>query len=179
MKILFIFSACFFITTCFGQQQIPKDNHSSRIYLSTNGATLTRKINQKDFITIVDGIRVEDKEFPKKIKINSSRSLGDTLKLKRLGITYFEKPYMFLSSFASDVRQLIYSKANINYELQEINLPIILNDDLITFSKYSLVDNLDTSQISTVRYIKPGSKFSTQNLKMPLGVIQVTADIKR
>lgn len=126
---------------------------------------------------MLDGFRVEeDKELPKNIRINTRRGLGDTLKLKRLGITDFKKPYMFLSSFASSTRRLIYSKANLDYELQEINLPIIFNNELITFNKYSLIDNLDTSRISTVKYIKPGSKVTKQSVGMPLGMIQVIAD---
>lgn len=177
MKILLIICTCFFIKICYGQRYKFRQNDSSHIYEATNATVLSLNINSKGFTRILDGFRLkENKIIPKNIRINTVRRLSDTFKLKNIGIKDFKKPYMFLSSFASDTRRFVYSKADIDYKLQEINLPIILNNKLITFSKYSLIDNLDTNQISTVKYIKPDKIFLKNYFEMPLGIIQVTTD---
>ncbi|HET7118448.1 MAG TPA: hypothetical protein VFI29_18270 [Hanamia sp.] len=174
MKTLFIICTCFLSLTGLGQQNGLNGNDNQHIY-ATNAKILTLNTNSKDFIRILDGLEL-DKNFsiPKNFKINSVWRLSDTLKLKKLGIENFKEPYMLLSSFASDTRRFIYKKANIRYQFKELNLPIFLNNELITFDKYSLLNNCDTTLITSARYIKPESKFSRNN-KMPFGFIRVIA----
>lgn len=176
MKTLFIIYACFFTKISLAQQHVLNAKDSLYINDATNSTTLILNFNSKEFIRILDGFELkENNVIPKSIKINSVRRLNDTLKLKKLGIENFEKPYMLLSSFALNTRRFIYTKANIDYQLQEINLTVILNNELITFAKYSLLDNLDTSLIKTVKYVRPDPMFFKYNIEMPLGIIQVTA----
>ncbi len=164
MKTLFIMLFCFLAELCGAQKQLLKEKRNSQ--------TLTLNINSKNFIRVLDGFELKENNLvPKIIKINSVRRISDTIKLKHLGIENFNHPYMFLSSFASDIRRYIYAKANIDYELQEANLPIILNKKLITFDKYSLLDKLDTSQILTAKYVRLNKMGSH---KMPLGAVKVT-----
>jgi hypothetical protein len=115
----------------------------------------------------------KDNLAPKNIEINSIRRTNDTLKLRQLGIVNYEKPYMILSSFPTGIRQYIYSRANISYELKEINLPIIINNKIITFNKYEELNKLDTNRIVSVKYHKYVSESFKTNMKMPFGVISV------
>jgi hypothetical protein len=172
MKIVLIICICFLPTTSFEQKNAFNQNDNMHIY-ATNSKILHLDIHSKEFIKILDGFKL-DKNFviPKNLKINSIWRLSDTFKLKKLGIENFEKPYILLSSFALDTRRFIYKKANIGFEYKELNLPIFLNDKLITFDKYSLLDNLDTTSIISARYFKPQSKFLKNN-KMPFGFIKV------
>ena len=172
MKPLFIICTCFLSITSFGQQNDLNQNDNEHIY-ATNSKILTINIHSKDFIRILDGFELDENfAIPKSFKINSIWRLSDTLKLKKLGIENFTKPYMLLSSFASDTRRFIYKKANIGFQFKELNLPIFLNNKLITFDKYSSLDNLDTTFITSARYFKSESKFLKNN-KMPFGFIKV------
>lgn len=163
---------CFSTKICGAQQPILKEKDSLPFYNLGSSQILSLNINSKNFIRILDGFELKaNNPVSKIIKINSVRRISDTLKLKNLGIKSFNRPYMFLSSFASDTRRYIYSKAKIDYELQEINLPIILNKKLITFDKYSLLDKLDTSRILTAKYVRLNKIGSYE---MPLGVVEVT-----
>ena len=173
MKGLLIICLCFFTKICLAQQPVLREKDSLIFNNLGNSKTLTINIHSKEFIRILDGFKL-DKNFaiPKNFKINSVWRLSDTLKLKKLGIENFTKPYTLLSSFASDTRRFIYKKANISFQFRELNLPIFLNNKLITFDKYSLLDNLDTTFITSAKYIKPESKFLRNN-KMPFGFIKV------
>ena len=172
MKVLFIICTCFLSITSFGQENGLNEIDSQHIY-ATNSKILTLNIHSKEFIKILDGFELDENfVIPKNFKINSVWRLSDTLKLKKLGIENFKKPYMLLSSFASDARRFIYKKANISFQFKELNLPIFLNNKLITFDKYSLLDNLDTTVITSARYFKPESKSLTSS-KMPFGFIKV------
>ncbi|MDQ2720615.1 MAG: hypothetical protein M3Z26_12765 [Bacteroidota bacterium] len=174
MKVLLIIWVCFFTKICIAQQPLSSEKDNLIFNNLGNSKTLTLNINSKEFIRILDGFELRTKNpVPKNIKINSVRRVSDTLKLKDLKIGNFNKPYMFLSSFASDTRSYIYAKAKIDYELQNINLPIVLNKKLITFDKYTLVDNLDTSRILTAKHIKQPSRVKYKS-EMPLGMIEVT-----
>jgi hypothetical protein len=164
MKTLFIMFFCFSTKICGAQEPLLKEKGNSQ--------SLTLNINSKNFIRVLDGFELKaNNPVPKIIKINSVRRTSDTLKLQHLGIKDVNNLYMFLSSFASDTRRYIYAKAKIDYELQEVNLPIILNNKIITFDKYSLLDKLDTSQILTAKYVRVNKMGSYET---PLGVIVVT-----
>lgn len=171
MKTLFIILTCFFSLASLGQKNDFNENDNEHIY-ATNSKILTLDIHSDKFIRILDGFELDEKfAIPQNFKINSVWRLSDTLKLRKLGIENFKKPYMLLSSFASDTRRFIYKKANISFQFKELNLPIFLNNKLITFDKYSFLDNLDTAFITSVTYIKSGSKF-LGNDKMPFGFIR-------
>lgn len=173
MKFVFFIGICFLPILSFAQQN--GQNRLDRNIDATISKTLTLNIQSKEFVRIVDGIKLnQDFVIPKSFKINSIWRLSDSVKLKKLGIENFEKPYMLLSSFASDTRRFIYKIAHIRYQFQELNLPIFLNNQLITFDKYSLLNNLDTTLITTAKYIKPTSKVIDFK-NMPFGFIKVTA----
>ena len=131
-------------------------------------------INSKEFYRLFDGFLLKDDSLVSRdAHINNIRRLSDHEKLKKMGLQDFSKPYMFLSTSASPIREFIYDKADINPSFQDINLPIILNKEVITYYKYGLLDRIDTSTISAVRYLKPDGSFLAMYPDMPLGAIAV------
>jgi hypothetical protein len=138
------------------------------------GQHIEININSKEFYRLFDGFLLKDDSLiSRDVHINDIRRLSDHEKLKKMGLQDFSKPYMFLSTSASPIRELIYEKAAINSSFQEINLPIILNKEVITYYKYGLLDRIDTSTISAVKYLKPDGSFLAKHPDMPLGAIAV------
>jgi hypothetical protein len=172
MRLQLIILICLYVNICFSQQSKQLD---SSLKYDSNPNIITINFNSNKFIRIFDGFELpEDSLVPKNIEINSIRRTNDTLKLKQLGIKNYEKPYMILCSFPTSVRQFIYSRANISYELKEINLPIIINNKIITFNKYQELNKLDTNRIVSVKYYKSVPEYFKINMGMPFGVISVT-----
>lgn len=126
------------------------------------------------YIRIFDGFQLKDNELPPKFIINKVITTKDSSRLKELGINIVPKPYMIISSNVTDVRQIIYTKAKVNNHYEDLNLPIILNGELITFEKYDKLEKIDTSKISNVALLKTAPKSIKNTEMLPFGAISVT-----
>jgi hypothetical protein len=172
MKSLIIsICSCFFVFTAFCQKQQPSVIDSSSV--AEGHRIISINENSKSFIRVLDGLLMpENSSVPKNIPINSIQRLSNETELNKMGLTYDGKPYMFLCSYPTSIRQYIYANANINYQLKEVNLPIILNNILITEDKYAMVENIDTSRIVSIKYIKPEKLQSRYKIAI-LGAVEV------
>jgi hypothetical protein len=126
------------------------------------------------YIRVFDGIRLKTNELPAHVKVNQMVTTQDTAKLKELGIIRYDKPYMILNSEVSDVRGFLSNKANLDRKFMDINLPIILNNKLITFNEYAKLNSLDTNKVTKVIYSKRVSEFIERGKVLPFGAILVT-----
>lgn len=129
-------------------------------------------LSSNNYTRVFDGFRIKNGELPKNIATDKIIETGDTIRLKNLGIVNIHKRYMFLNSEVTDLRLFIYKKAKLSNDYSGVNLPLVINKQLITFDKYSILDKIDTNRIAKVMFVKDTP------LKMyadvPLGVIMVT-----
>ncbi len=133
-------------------------------------------VNSTSFIRILDGLILKDSfKIPRSLSIQNIIRLSDTAKLKQMGLNDFQKPYMiFDTRRKAKARWFIYNKVKSHLLKSGRNLPIILNNHLITPDHYSILSQLDIDAIRKISYLRvvPG-RFS-KKYGMPWGAIKVS-----
>lgn len=157
-------------------RRMPKGHILPAYNFSSNSRIGVFNINSTRFIRILDGFQLaKDYKIPLGIKINSGWELNDSVKLRELKLPYKSKPYLILNTMATSIRQFIYTKADIGHELLGMNIPIILNNRLITPDKYSMLEKLKSNQIYKIKFIKSVPSRYKKEYEMPWGAIEVMA----
>lgn len=142
--------------------------------LPSNARIGVFNINSTHFIRILDGFQLaKGYKIPTEVKINSGWELSDSAKLRELKLPYKSNPYLILNTMATGIRQYIYTKAGMGHELFGMNIPIILNNELITPSKYPVLENLDSNQIYRIKFIKLVPAYYLKEYEMPWGAVEV------
>jgi hypothetical protein len=131
-------------------------------------------LNSPDFIRIVDGLEVsQPSRISDGLDIHTTRLLSDSVKLAKMGLPYEGRPYVICTSEVTNLRQYIYDKARIGLNLRGMNIPIILNNTLITPDKYSLLGRVAKKDITDVKVLKQVPPGYTTRYTMPWGAIVV------
>lgn len=160
------------IITSFCQQNPQKEEIDNSKFGITN-KIISINYNSDEFIRVFDGIQLSLKDTfsgMNNFSINGIKRTNDTSLLQSLGIKDFTKPYMFLSSGQNDFRDFIYSKVDIDEQLKELNLPLIINGNLIQLNDYDKLNNIDKNSITKIKFDK------TVHLKpfiLPMGAILI------
>lgn len=167
MKILItiVFVLLFSKVTSYGQNQIKKEYN------------LNLNFNDNTYVRILDGILLKENELvPSNLKFDKIIITKDSIRLKGIGIKYTGKSYMVLNSDLTPLRQYIYNKAKVSIEFKEINLPIIINGELITPAKYDVLEKTPKNLISKAYYLKTLPKGLKSQVKLPLGAVFVITE---
>jgi len=130
-------------------------------------------LNSPEFVRIVDGLEVSQQSKIFGLDIHTTRLLSDSVKLAKMGLPYEGRPYVICTSEVTNLRQYIYDKAGIGLNLRGMNIPIILNNTLITPDKYSLLGQVAKKDITDVKVLKQVPAGYTTQYAMPWGAIAV------
>jgi hypothetical protein len=148
-------------------------------YEFTNGQSLpistqtTFNFSSSKYIRILDGYLLPDTiKNPSNLNINRIITLEDAENIKRYNLPASKKPYMILSTEVSDLRNYIYELANVNSVFRGINLPIVLNNQLITFEKYQMFELIDKKKISQAKLVKEKKMYN--GMRTPFGIVKIT-----
>lgn len=157
---------------CFSQSAITTDKNVLPAYYVPGQKIDFFNANSPYFIRILDGLQLKKNDtIPANINVSFLERLSDSVAFRKLGLPASGKPYMIFNTHVTTLRQYIYSKAGIGQRVR--NLPVILNDTLITPEQYSQLDNLDSSRILTVQFLKVVPDRYSRQFQMPLGAIKV------
>lgn len=179
MKKIFIFSFVIILLFNFTNKCISQTKLNSKpvIAIESKVSTFDINLNSKDYFRIIDGILLEsDEKVPSNIEINDIKRINDTKKLRELNLVNFSKPYLIMNSNPDEIRNYIYQKSNITLKYRGINIPIVLNGNLVLPERYPSLSKLDSNKIIEIRYteIAP-STFLHKRDKLPFGVIIVSS----
>jgi hypothetical protein len=137
-------------------------------------ATDVLNLNSPDFIRIVDGLEVsQPSRISDRLDIRTTRLLSDSVKFAKMEVPYEGRPYIICTSEVTNLRQYIYDKAGIGLNLRGMNIPIILNNKLITPDRYSLLGQVSKKDITDVKVLKQVPPVYTTRYTMPWGAIVV------
>lgn len=129
--------------------------------------------SRNSYVRVLDGFLLGSKSISKGIEIFSKRIISDTNILKKLGIKYPGKPILFFNSRVTPFHDFVYRGQKEPGIFYGINLPIIVNNELITPEKYYKVEKMDTSKITKIKFIKKSSLLAKYN-NLIIGAIIVT-----
>jgi hypothetical protein len=120
--------------------------------------------NRNSYVRVLDGFLLGSKPIPKGTEIFSKRKISDINILNKMGVKYPGKPVMFFNSRVTPFHDFIYKRLNESNIFYGINLPLIVNNELITPEKYYKVEKLDTLKVAKINFIKKSSLPKYANL---------------
>lgn len=154
----------------FAQQIRPKLNSREIQPFNSQNKVFVWDVNNISFIRILDGVLLKDSEKIDADIVNRIIKISDVDRLNLLGLKIEEKPYMLLNTVVDSNRYFIYQKANLDGKFVDINLPIVINNKLITRGNYHALQNMKEDNIIQCKY---KSSTSIDKVITPMGYVEV------
>lgn len=170
-----IIQLCIYIifgfNTLFAQQIKPEINSREiQPFIDLKNRTSLWNVNDTSFIRILDGVLLKNTEIIDVTIVNRISKISDIERLEPLGLKMEVKPYMLLNTVLKRNRYLIFQKAGVDEKFIDINLPIVVNNKLITVDNY---DELEAVEVEDILQCDYKSSTSVNNKITPMGYVDV------
>jgi hypothetical protein len=170
-----------FVSVCYSQNQGSKTDSLAlfEIPATIGSREFTENLYDKSIVRVLDGLQLNESEsVPKEIEITAIRRLNDRVALQNLGIKKIDKQHIFYSSRVSTFHKDVYSLVNLPSELRDVNVPLVINNELITPEKYHSVEEMNISRITKMEFIKPSEALLNKFGNAVMGVIKISLAAK-
>lgn len=167
-----------FVSVCYPQQQEGDSPSFYKIPATVNKVEVFDNIHDRSIVRVLDGLQLNDSgDMLKEIKIITIRRLNDPVKLQRIGIKEGDRMHIFYSSRVTEFHKDVYSLANLPSELRDVNIPLVINNELITPEKYHFVEKLNVNQITEIEFVKPGEASLIKYGNAVMGAIKISMTV--